>query len=167
MKLKLVADTSFLISIRISNIFYNLLKVSSIGITSSVKRELESLAKYPDTEGKAAKFLLGQLEKGSLTMENAKSRLKNIGKGESSCVELYKTGRFDFLCCDDVDAIKVIAKEIGKESILMTFDIVEVLSRKHILNKRAVKRVVARLFRFRKWKLSYTMILLAKERGLL
>ena len=87
--------------------------------------------------------------------------------GESSCVSLFKSGKFHFLCCDDIEAINKLSYEVGSKNILMTFDVIKILVDRGMVKTGTVKNIIAKLFRLRKWKLSNSMVKLAKERGLI
>ncbi len=168
MKLKIVSDTSFLISLSIINIEKSLLKYFDVTITPQIIKELKRTSRYKDVEGKAAKKLLKLADRGFINIAKSKAiEIKGMGKGESSILDIFKRDGFKYLATDDFDAIDKIVKEIGENKILVTYDILEVLLHKRILSVKKAKKLVKRLLKIRHWELSETLLEAARQRKLL
>lgn len=167
MKLKIVSDTSFLISLSVINMEKNLLKYFDVTITSQVAKELKRTSRYKDEEGKAARKLLKLTDRGFIKVVKSEiEKIEGMGKGENSVLQLFKKDGFKYLAADDLDAIDKIVKEIGENRILVTYDIIEVLVLRKILSMKKARKLVKRLLKIRHWDLSETLLEAARKRGL-
>lgn len=163
MKLKFLADTSFLISTSLIGIISKLLKTDELMITEQVRSELLRMSKYRDIEGLSAKSCFKLAEAGKINIIRFKGRrIVGLGKGESSCVELFKRGKFDALCIDDMGAISRISKLIGKQNVVTTFDIMQYLYKLRMISRERKIKLIKRLLSLRKWEASRSMVELSK-----
>jgi predicted nucleic acid-binding protein len=168
MKPRIVSDTSFLVSLSIIGMGKNLLKFFDVKITPEVLNELKNVARYKDAEGKAAKKILRFVERRVIDVVPVKvKKIQGLGRGESSVLFLFVKEKFDFLACDDFEAIPKIAKKIGEDKILVTYDILEVFLRKQILSKQRTNALIRKLLQLRHWDLSKSMLEAAKKRKLI
>ncbi len=168
MRLKLLADTSFLISASLIGITPTLLKSDDLIVTEQVRKELLRISRYRDKEGASAKSCIMLMELGRIKVTKLEAgRIQGLGMGESSCIKLFKKEKFNALCIDDIDAIRKIAKEIGKENILTSFDIIRYLHKLGLIGKNKSKKLTKQLLFARKWKTSTSMLELARKSNLL
>jgi rRNA-processing protein FCF1 len=102
--MKLVIDTSALVSIETVNLVSRVLKYFDIIITEIVRQELLELSQYHDDHGKSSKRILGMINKDQIkiiTIGDYSRHLTEVDIGEASCLELAICEKADYLITDD------------------------------------------------------------------
>ncbi len=159
--IKLVMDTSSLISLELIGALEKSIKIVEIMIPKAVKEEIMEIAKYKDKEGNSAKNIIKLIRKENIKICEIKNKKnvgnllsKNVGRGEAEC----------FACCLENKILKLIMDDINAayslEGLAMTHKIdikisiailVELYYQK-IIDKRKLQGFVKRLIKTREWE---------------
>ncbi len=103
--MKLVIDTSVLVSIETVNLVSKVMEYFDILISDTVRIELSELAQYDDEHGKSSKRILEMIKRDQIktkNVENFSQHLTAAESGEASCLELALSEKADYLD-DDIN----------------------------------------------------------------
>ncbi len=169
--MKIVADTSALISLAIADLIKKSLEIVEIYIPKEVVLELTELSKYKDIEGSAARAVLELVGNKKIIVKEIKNQQKienilnsDIHHGEAACFALCAENDIQLFIMDDVDAgysLESIAKSHGLEIRISIAVIVELYSQNKI-NKTETKNAIKSLTSRRRWE-SGALEVLAKK----
>lgn len=105
--MKLIIDTSALVSIETVNLVSRLLKYFDVIISDTVRLELIELSQYEDEHGKSSRRILEMVNKSQIKIKNVEifqQHLTEIDSGEASCLELALSEKADYLITDDCNS---------------------------------------------------------------
>ena len=146
--MRIVIDTSALLSLAAGNILELAVKVFNFVIPIRVKQELERISKNRDFEGNLAKELLSYLDREIKVIESYKSSRE----GELECAYLAnELEDVEFLITDDTNALEKLEKISKKEVNFSTLIVYSLyLSRK--ISKEQGWKIIERMMVKRNWK---------------
>ncbi|MBD3155156.1 MAG: hypothetical protein GF368_00690, partial [Candidatus Aenigmarchaeota archaeon] len=91
--IRVVMDTSALVSLELIGILEGSLGIIEITIPEAVKKELKELSEYQDKEGKSAQRVLNLISRKRVNVVKIKNQIKakeilskNVDYGESECI---------------------------------------------------------------------------------
>lgn len=158
--IRVVMDTSSLISLGMINVLRNVAGSIKINVPSAVKSELEEMASHKDREGMAArnalKMISKEIEAADIKdVKRVESLLsKDVNRGEAECFVCCIENGIKILVMDDIDAAyslegPSIANEIKiKTSVAALVQV----HRKGIINKDELKKHIRELIKIREWE---------------
>jgi len=159
--MKAVLDTSALISLEVSGLLPDALKLLDVTIPPTVFEELKELSKFDDIEGKSASRTIGLVKDGRIIKHKVGGK-KNVEKLLSSDVDVGEAECF--MCClkegikllvlDDVDAaysLEGLAKSQNIKLKISVAVIVELVNRNLIKRKKAYS-AVKKMVKVRRWE---------------
>lgn len=161
MKIKVVCDTSSLITISMVNLIKKCLDIFDIIIPIAVIKEIKEASKYADNVGKSAKKLLNLIDKDKIKTYKIKNKNKvknllssNINEGEAECIICCTENNVKYLIMDDIDAmyhLEDVALANKIETNISIWLLVE-LTRNKIITKKTLISTIKKMIKIRKWE---------------
>lgn len=151
-KLKVVFDTSALISLETSRLMEKVCKNFDAAIPNEVLSELEEIAEFEDVHGKAAKRVLKLVEEKKLSVEEAKTREDAsafVDRGEAAALALAIKIHADYLVVDDCESLWYLAKYFKK--VVFSVFVVRYLYNTGALTEKQAWAHVERMKEARTW----------------
>jgi len=151
----IVADTSALISLAISDIFkYS--KLIYFKIPKEVYRELNLIKHYKDKDGNNAKRILKNLKAWNIEVLNVieKQLFNNplIDPGEAECLNLALENNISKIITDDMKSIPGLNDlSENRVSIYTSILIPAILYSAGVLSKKKVKQIIIQISKHRQW----------------
>lgn len=161
MKIKVVCDTSSLISISMINLVKKCLDIFDVIVPIAVVKEIKETSKYVDNIGKSAKRLLNLINKGKIKCYKIRNKKKvknllssNINEGEAECIICCTENNVKYLIMDDIDAmyhLEDVALANKIETNISIWLLVK-LTRNKIITKKALNSAIKKMIKIRKWE---------------
>lgn len=159
--MKVVMDTSSLISLEIIGALEKSLEIVDVNISKTVVDELKETAKYKDQEGKAAKKVLKLAEKENIKVIEIKNQQhvenllsRSVNRGEAECLVCCLENKISKLIMDDIDAaysLEGMAIANNVEIRISLAVLMELYFQKKI-DKKKLKYFVKKLVETREWE---------------
>lgn len=121
--MKIVMDTSSLLSLEFMGILEDSFEITDVYITNTVEAELEEIASYKDEKSRLAKNVLKFVSGGNIKCINIKNEAfskylsRNVDAGEASCLALCILEDIFLLITDDADAAYSLGRIAMQERI--------------------------------------------------
>jgi len=159
--MKVVMDTSSLISLELIGALRNILQITNITAPSAVRNELTEIGKYKDLESKAAKKILEMMNRKSkevIEIKNAKKMedllSKDVNRGEAECFRCCIESGSKMLIMDDIDAaysLESLAIANGIKIKISVAVLVE-LYKQNKVSRQQLKGYIKKLIKIREWE---------------
>ncbi len=158
--MKIVADTSSLLSLEYMSILDDALGIVEVCITDIVEDELKEIASFNDDKSKIAKKILNNINKGNIKSFHVKNDSfskylsRDVDSGEASCLALCISEKIRFLITDDADAayyLGRIAMQNGIELRICVAVLIELIKSNKI-SKSEGKFKLENLVKKRGWE---------------
>ncbi len=168
--MKIVADTSSLLSLEFMEILEDAFDVTEVYITDIVEEELKEIASFKDEKSGAAKRILRRVQDGKIRCFKVKSESfskyisRSVDAGEASCLALCISEKIPFLITDDADAayyLGRIAMQKGIEIRICAAVLMELIKVKRISISKA-KSKLEELITKRGWEGGVLEVLVKK-----
>ncbi len=158
--MKVVADTSSLISLEFMGILDDAFSVTDVYIPSIVEEELNEIASFNDEKSNIAKRILKFVRDGKIKSIHVKngsfSRYisRNVDAGEASCLALCILKKIPFLITDDADAAYSLGRIAMAKGIKIRIcvAILMELMKSNIVSKPEAKDKIEELIKKRSWE---------------
>lgn len=159
--IRVVMDTSSLISLELIGLLEKSLEIIEITIPEAVKKELKELSSYRDKEGKSAKEVLNLINKKKVKIKKNKNRVKakeilskNVDYGESECIVCCLENKIKTLIMDDISAAYELEGLAISKDIKMKISVAILveLERKKMMNKKQLSICIKKLVKTREWE---------------
>ena len=158
--MKLVIDTSALVSLEIMDCLERTLATYEVFITQEISQELHEMADYKDVEGQAAKRTLKKIKKYNVKIEKCNFKdykrfiTKGVDRGEASAFYLcIKKGIKRFIT-DDVDAsftLKPLAKTENIKLRICVAIVIDLIDQ-NLISKKEAYNNIRKLIKVRGWE---------------
>jgi len=158
--MKIVVDTSSLLSLEFMGILEDSFEITEIHITNTVEAELKEIAGYNDEKSHMAKNVLKLVSGGKIKCINIKNEAfskhlsRNVDAGEASCLALCILENISLLITDDADAayyLGRIAMQKGIEVRICVAVLIELIKSNKI-SKSEGKFKLEKLVKKRGWE---------------
>lgn len=168
--MKVVADTSSLISLEFMEILGDALSVTNIYITGIVEEELKEVASFNDEKSNIAKRILKLVRYGKIKCIPVKNGSfskyisRNVDTGEASCLALCILEKIPFLITDDADAaysLGRVAMQKGIKIRICVAILIELIKSGRI-SKSEAKGKIEKLIKKRSWEGGVLEVLVKK-----
>lgn len=127
--IKILADTSALVSLEIKHMVALSSKIIHFSISDRIRLELKEIAEFDDVHGLSARDVMSLVDSGIITVISVSARkeyIENIDMGEAEILTLAESGGYDYLITDDVKAIPYI-KSITKVKVMTSVFVIRLL----------------------------------------
>lgn len=151
--IKILADTSALVSLEIKHLVALSSKVIQFYISDVVRLELKEIAEFDDVHGRSAKDVLSLVDSGIIAVRYASARkeyLDNIDIGEAEILTLAESGEYDYMVTDDVRALPYI-KSITKVKIMTSAFVIRILYNIKLLSRDEALNSIREISASRDW----------------
>jgi predicted nucleic acid-binding protein len=151
--IKILADTSALVSLEIKHLVALSSKVIQFYISDVVRLELIEIAEFDDVHGRSAKDVLNLVDNGIIVVKFVSSRknyLENIDIGEAEILTLSESGEYDYMITDDVRALPYI-KSITKVKVLTSAFVIRLLYDIKLLSRDEALNSIREISASRDW----------------
>jgi len=161
MKIKVVVDTSSLVSLETVKLIGKILKIAEIVVPSEVVKELEEISHYEDVEGRSAKRILDFIKENIIRVCRVKDIKKinsllsvAIDRGEAECLVCCIENKIKNLIIDDVDAMYSLEETAIKNEIEtnISFWLLTELINKRIISKKEAYKLIKKMIKIREWE---------------
>ncbi|MCK5559695.1 MAG: hypothetical protein KAJ51_03840 [Thermoplasmata archaeon] len=158
--MKLVIDTSALVSLEIMGLLEKTFGSFEVIITNEIFQELNEMAGFKDIEGKAAKRTINNIKKYKIKIEKTnyndykKYLIKGVDRGEASAFYICIKKGFEIFITDDVDAsftLKPLAKTENVKLRICVAIVIELVHQNKITKKEAYNNI-KKLINVRGWE---------------
>lgn len=172
--IKVVMDTSSLVSLEMVGLLRQALKIVEITIPKVVAGELEEISKFPDPKGKAAETILKLINERKISVVKVRARRKvdgllssGVDEGEASCFVCCVENGIENLIMDDVDAAyelegRALASEI---KLKISAAVIIELMRKETISKKRAASAIKKMVKLRGWEGGVLEVLAKKYLG--
>jgi predicted nucleic acid-binding protein len=158
--MKLVIDTSALVSLEIMNCFEKVIETYQVFITQEIFLELYEMADYKDVEGQAAKRSIKMIKKYKVNIEKCnlkdykKYMTKGVDRGEASAFYICIKKGIKMFITDDVDASFTLKPLARSENIKLRICVAIVIDlvRKNIITNNVAYNNLKKLIKVRGWE---------------
>ncbi len=140
-KLSVAADTSALLSLKLSNCLEDALKLFTFCIGLTIKKELKEISKTKDRLGIAAKRILNMVNDHIKLIET-----NEFEEGELEALKIYRNENLDLLVSDDIKFVKSHQEEAHFSTLLLL-----VLVKEDIFTKNELIKNLEKIFEKREW----------------
>ncbi len=151
--IKILADTSALVSLEIKHLVDLSSKVIQYYISDMVRLELKEIAEFKDVHGKSAKDVLSLVDSGIIAVVYVTARkehLENIDIGEAEILTLSESGEYDYMITDDVKALPYM-KSITKIKVLTSAFVIRLLYDLKLLSRDEALNSIREISASRDW----------------
>jgi len=168
--MKIVVDTSSLLSLEFMGILGDSFEITEVYITNTVENELREIASYKDEKSRLAKKVLKLLSEGKIKCINIKKEAfskylsRNVDAGEVSCLALCILENIHLLITDDADAAYSLGKIAMHERIKIRICVavlMELIKAGRITKLEATKKI-KNLIKQRSWEGGVLEVLVMK-----
>jgi predicted nucleic acid-binding protein len=158
--MKIVVDTSSLLSLEFMNILDDTSSIAEVYTTSIVIEELKEISSFNDEKSEIARRVLRLVQDGKITSLQVKNGLfskflsRNVDSGEASCLALCISEKIPLLITDDADAAYYLGRIASQNKIKIRICVavlIELIKSKKI-SKSAAKNKVEELIKKRGWE---------------
>lgn len=158
--MKIVVDTSSLLSIGFMEVLDETLDIAEVCITNIVLKELKEIAGFNDEKADIAKRILKLVKSKKVECFHIKNESfskyisRNVDAGEASCLALCISEKIQFLITDDVDSaysLGIIAMQKGIKIRICIAVLVELIE-KEIITRSNAKEKIEKLVEQRGWE---------------
>ena len=170
--MKIVADTSALLSLAMTTLLENSLKLLEVCTTKEIEVELKELGKYADQEGKAAATLLNTINSRRIRVINVRRQHKieelitaDINHGEASCFIACLEHGISTILIDDANAIHSLENiaEAKKIKLKLSVAVLVELLNKGVITKNKAKLAIRKMIETRGWEGGALEVLIKKH----
>lgn len=160
-KMRAAADTSTLVSLKVSGMLPKALEVTELFCPETVESELREMSAYKDLQAKAAKDLLKLIAKGKISRHKVKSRRRaegllsrEVDLGEAECFVLAGERNIGRLLIDDVNAAYALSglAESGGIKLRISAAVIVELVKQGKITKAQARKALKRMIRIREWE---------------
>lgn len=151
--IKILADTSALVSLEIKHLVALSSKIIQFYLSDMVSSELKEIAEFDDVHGRSAKDVLSLVDSGIIAVRYVSARkeyLENIDIGEAEILTLAESGEYDYLITDDVRALPYI-KSITKVKVLTSAFVIRLLYDLKLLSRDEALNSIKEISASRDW----------------
>lgn len=158
--MKLVIDTSALVSLEIMDCLRKILETFEVVITQEIFQELHEMADYKDVEGRAAKRTIKLIKKYKVKIEKCNTKdyknflTKGVDNGEASAFFICLKKGIEMFITDDVDAsftLKPLAKTENIKLRICMAIVIDLVSQ-NIISKKEAYNNIKKLIKVRGWE---------------
>ncbi len=158
--MKIVIDTSSLLSLEFMDIMEGSLSIIEFYITSTVEAELKEIASYDDEKSHLAKEVLNLVGKDKIRCIHIKNETfskyisRSVDAGEASCLALCISYNIPFLITDDADAAYSLGRIAMQKRVKIRICVAVLIEliRAGIITKSEAKEKVGTLIKQRGWE---------------
>lgn len=159
--IKVVMDTSALISLELIGALGKSLRILDVIISETVKDEITEISKYKDVEGRSAKNVINLINVGSIKVIKIKNRKnvenllsRNANKGEAECFVCCLENKISQLIMDDIDAAYSLEgfAIANKTDIKISIAVLMELYFQKMIAKKELKMFIKKLVKLREWE---------------
>jgi predicted nucleic acid-binding protein len=168
--MKIVADTSSLLSLEFMGILDDSFEITEVYITNTVEAELKEIASYKDEKSRLAKNVMKHI-RGSkikcIIIKNetfSKNLSRNVDAGEASCLALCILENISLLLTDDADAAYSLGRIAMQNRIKIRICVavlMELIKDGKITKIKAIKKM-RNLIKQRSWEGGVLEVLVMK-----
>jgi predicted nucleic acid-binding protein len=172
--IKVVMDTSSLVSLEMVGLLRRALKITEITIPAVVAEELKEISKFSDPKGKAAENISKLIDERKISVVKIRARKKvdgllssDVDEGEASCFVCCVENGIENLVMDDVDAAyelegRALASEI---KLKISAAVIIELMRKKVISKKRSASAIKKMVKLRGWEGGVLEVLAKKYLG--
>lgn len=158
--MKVVADTSSLLSMEIMDILDETLSITEIYITNIVEDELKEIASYGDEKSYVAKRILKLVKSEKIKCVYIKNEVfskyisRSVDAGEASCLALCISDNIPFLITDDADAMYSLGRTAMQKGIKIRICVAVLMElvKSGKISKSVAKEKLEELIKKRGWE---------------
>lgn len=168
--MKIVADTSSLLSLGFMDILVDSFNITEVYITDTVEAELKEIASYRDEKSRLSRKILKHVHEGKIRCIHIKDTAfrqyisRSVDTGEASCLALCISGNIPFLITDDADAAYYLGRITMQKGIKIRICIavlIELIKAK-IISSQQAREKVEKLIKQRGWEGGVLEVLVKK-----
>lgn len=158
--MKVVADTSSLMSLEFMEILSEVFSIADVYITSVVEAELKEISSFSDEKSRIAKSILKYVHDGKIKYIRIKNSSfssyisRNVDAGEASCLALCILKKISFLITDDADAAYSLGRIAMQKGIKIRICVAVLMElvKANKISKSEAKRKIEKLIKKRSWE---------------
>nr|CBH37994.1 conserved hypothetical protein [uncultured archaeon]CBH38515.1 conserved hypothetical protein [uncultured archaeon]CBH39905.1 conserved hypothetical protein [uncultured archaeon] len=153
-KIKIVADTSSLISLQTGDILALSLELFDISVPEIVVTELKEVAGFNDTHGKSARNVLKLIKENRIRVKELiviSKTESRVDVGEMDCLNLCKQEQIPILVTDDWKALPKLIEQSASINVVVSAFVIRSLLNKRMLTGDNAKAVLDKIARDRDW----------------
>ncbi len=151
--IKILADTSALVSLEIKNLVSLASRFIHFTITSGVHEELKEISRFEDVHGFSARDVLRLVENSVISVRPVNARKKHtesIDSGEAEILTLAESGEYDYIVTDDVKALPYM-KSSARVKVLTSAFVIRLLYDLKILSRQEAFNSIKEISASRDW----------------
>ena len=153
-RIKIVADTSSLISLQTGDILELSLELFDVSVPEIVVTELKEVAGFNDTHGKSARNVLKSIKENRIRVKELIVISKTgsrVDIGEMDCLNLCKQEQIPILVTDDWKALPKLIEKYASINVVVSAFVIRSLLNKHMLVKADAKAALDKIACDRDW----------------
>lgn len=151
--IKILADTSALVSLEIKNFVDLASKYIKFSISNGVLKELQDISQFSDVHARSARDVLELVKKDVIAVRPMSAReehLQNIDLGESEILTLSESGEYDYIITDDVKALPYI-KSVANVKVFTSVFIIRLLYDINVVSREEALNSIKEISASRDW----------------
>ncbi len=168
--MKIVVDTSSLLSLEFMAILEDTFSIAEVHITSTVEEELKEIASYKDEKSRSAKKVLKLVHEGKIKCVHTEYKAfskyisRSVDAGEASCLALCISDAIPFLITDDADAAYYLGRTAMQKGIKIRICVAVLMEliKAGIITKPEAKEKMWTLIKQRGWEGGVLEVLIKK-----
>lgn len=171
--MKIVVDTSSLLSLEFMGILDDTFSIADVYITSIVEEELKEIATFDDEKSHTAKRILKLIQDRKIKCFKVKDEAfskylsRGVDAGEASCLALCVSNNIPFLITDDVDAVYHLGRTGMQKGIKIRICVAVLMEliKSDKISKSEAKEKLYGLIKKRGWEGGVLEVLVKKYMG--
>ncbi len=158
--MKIVVDTSSLLSLEIMDILEDTFSITEVHITGTVEEELREIASYKDEKSRSAKKILKLIHEGKIKCVHIEDKAfskyisRSVDAGEAFCLALFISDSIQFLITDDADAAYYLGRTAMQKGVKIRIcaAVLMELIKSGRISKSEAKEKMEELIKKRSWE---------------
>lgn len=158
--MKVVADTSSLMSLEFMEILSEAFRIADVYITNVVEEELKEISSFSDEKSRIAKSILKHIQDRKIQCIRIKSSSfsnyisRNVDAGEASCLALCILKKIPCLITDDADAAYSLGRIAMQKGIKIRICVAVLMElvKSNKISKSEAKEKLEKLIKKRSWE---------------